>query len=57
MVKPELGRVNKAVDILRQALISGNQGRFYDVQRLLDDFYASLTDRIHNQDAQCALSL
>lgn len=34
-----------AVGILRQALIAGFRGRYYDVQRLLDDLYASLADR------------
>ena len=39
------GKSGLAVGILRQALIAGNRGRFYDVQRLLDDLYASLADR------------
>jgi DNA replication protein DnaC len=33
------------VNKMRQALISGSRGRFYDVQHLLDDLYASLADR------------
>ncbi len=40
-----VGKSGLAVGILRQALVSGYRGRFYDVQRLLDDLYASLADR------------
>ena len=43
--KTGVGKSGLAVGILRQALISGSSGRFYDVQRLLDDLYASLADR------------
>lgn len=43
--KTGVGKSGMAVGILRQALISGSRGRFYDVQRLLDDLYASLADR------------
>jgi len=43
--KTGVGKSGLAVGILRQALISGYRGRFYDVQRLLDDLYASLADR------------
>ncbi len=43
--KTGVGKSGLAVGILRQALISGSRGRFYDVQRLLDDLYASLADR------------
>lgn len=43
--KTGVGKSGLAVGILRQALISGARGRFYDVQRLLDDLYASLADR------------
>jgi DNA replication protein DnaC len=43
--KTGVGKSGLAVGILRQALISGCRGRFYDVQRLLDDLYASLADR------------
>ncbi len=43
--KTGVGKSGLAVGILRQALISGFRGRFYDVQRLLDDLYASLADR------------
>lgn len=43
--KTGVGKSGLAVGILRQALIAGFRGRFYDVQRLLDDLYASLADR------------
>jgi len=43
--KTGVGKSGLAVSILRQALIAGYRGRFYDVQRLLDDLYASLADR------------
>ena len=43
--KTGVGKSGLAIGILRQALISGSRGRFYDVQRLLDDLYASLADR------------
>ena len=34
-----------ASGLLRQALVSGYRGRFYNVQDLLDELYASLADR------------
>ena len=43
--KTGVGKSGLAVGILRQALISGARGRFYDTQHLLDDLYASLADR------------
>jgi len=43
--KTGVGKSGLATGILRRALISGFRGRFYDVQRLLDDLYASLADR------------
>lgn len=43
--KTGVGKSGLAVGLLRQALVSGARGRFYDVQRLLDDLYASLADR------------
>lgn len=43
--KTGVGKSGLAVGILRQAIISGARGRFYDTQRLLDDLYASLADR------------
>jgi len=39
------GKSGLAAGILRQALISGLRGRFYSVQDLLDQLYASLADR------------
>ena len=43
--KTGVGKSGLAIGLLRQALVSGSRGRFYDVQRLLDDLYASLADR------------
>ncbi len=43
--KTGVGKSGLAVGILRQALTAGFRGKFYDVQRLLDDLYASLADR------------
>lgn len=43
--KTGVGKSGLAVGLLRQALIAGARGRYYDVQRLLDDLYASLADR------------
>ncbi len=43
--KTGVGKSGLAIGILRQALISGYRGRYYDVQDLLDDLYASLADR------------
>jgi DNA replication protein DnaC len=39
------GKSGLASGILRQALIEGYRGRFYNVQDLLDELYASLADR------------
>jgi DNA replication protein DnaC len=39
------GKSSLASGILRQALISGYRGRFYSVQNLVDELYASLADR------------
>lgn len=43
--KTGVGKSGLAVGLLRQALIAGHRGKFYDVQHLLDDLYASLADR------------
>ena len=43
--KTGVGKSGLAVGILRQALVDGFRGRFYNVQNLLDDLYASLADR------------
>ncbi len=53
--KTGVGKSGLAVGILRQAIISGARGRFYDVQRLLDDLYASLADRFHDEADENAL--
>jgi len=43
--KTGVGKTGLAVGILRQAIIAGFRGRFYNVQDLLDQLYASLADR------------
>jgi len=40
-----VGKSGLAVGILRQAIIAGYRGRYYNVQDLLDQLYASLADR------------
>jgi len=42
---PGTGKSGLAAGILRNALISGCRGRFYNAQDLLDELYASLADR------------
>jgi DNA replication protein DnaC len=42
---PGTGKSGLASGILRQALINGYRGRFYNAQDLLDELYASLADR------------
>ena len=42
---PGTGKTGLAVGLLRQALIEGYKGRFYNAQDLLDELYASLADR------------
>ncbi len=42
---PGTGKSGLATGILRQAIISGARGRFYNVQDLLDELYASLADQ------------
>ena len=43
--KTGVGKSGLSVGILRQAIIAGFRGRYYNVQDLLDDLYASLADR------------
>ena len=43
--KPGTGKSGLAMGLLRQALLSGYRGRFYNAQDLLDELYASLADR------------
>ena len=43
---PGTGKSGLATGILRNALINGYRGRFYNAQDLLDELYASLADRI-----------
>lgn len=42
---PGVGKSGLAIGLLRQALLSGYRGRFYQAQNLLDELYASLADR------------
>lgn len=42
---PGTGKSGLAIGLLRQALLSGYRGRFYNAQDLLDELYASLADR------------
>lgn len=44
--EPGTGKSGLATGILRNALINGYRGRFYNAQDLLDELYASLADRI-----------
>lgn len=39
------GKTGLAIGLLREALVSGYRGRFYNVQDLLNDLYATLADR------------
>jgi DNA replication protein DnaC len=43
--EPGVGKSGVAAGLLREALISGYRGLFYNVQDLLNDLYASLADR------------
>ena len=43
--KTGVGKSGLSLGILRQAVISGYRGRYYNVQDLLDELYASLADR------------
>lgn len=42
---PGTGKTGLAIGLLRQALVSGYRGRFYNAQDLVDELYASLADR------------
>lgn len=42
---PGTGKTGLAIGLLREALVSGHRGRFYNVQDLVNDLYASLADR------------
>ena len=42
---PGTGKTGLAIGLLRQALVSGYRGRFFNAQDLLDELYASLADR------------
>lgn len=43
--KPGTGKSGIAMGLLRQALLNGYRGRFYNAQDLLNELYASLADR------------
>ena len=42
--KPGTGKSGLAIGLLRQALVEGYRGKFYNAQDLLDELYASLAD-------------
>jgi DNA replication protein DnaC len=42
---PGTGKTGLAIGLLREALVGGYRGKFYNVQDLLDEMYASLADR------------
>jgi len=42
---PGTGKTGIAIGLLRQAIINGFRGRFYNAQNLIDELYASLADR------------
>jgi DNA replication protein DnaC len=41
---PGVGKTGLGVSLLREALVSGYRGLFYNVQDLIDELYASLAD-------------
>jgi len=41
---PGTGKSGLAIGLLRQALVNGYRGRFYNAQDLIDELYASLAD-------------
>lgn len=43
--EPGTGKTGLALSLLRKALIAGYRGKFYKVQDLLDELYATLADR------------
>jgi len=43
--KPGTGKTGLAMGLLRQALIEGYRGRFYNAQNLLNELYVSLADK------------
>lgn len=42
---PGTGKSGLATGLLREALINGHRGRFYNAQELMDELYASLADQ------------
>lgn len=43
--QPGVGKTGLAIGLLREALLNGYRGRFYNAQDLVDELYASLADR------------
>lgn len=43
--EPGTGKTGLAMGLLRNALVNGYRGRFYNAQDLMDELYASLADR------------
>ena len=46
---PGTGKTGLALGLLRQALVNGYRGRFYNAQDLIDELYASLADHSTNR--------
>jgi len=42
---PGTGKTGIAIGLLREAIVNGFRGRFYNAQTLIDELYASLADR------------
>ena len=42
---PGTGKTGIAIGLLREAIVNGCRGRFYNAQNLIDELYASLADR------------
>jgi len=47
--EPGTGKTGLAIGLMRKALVQGYRGRFYKVQDLLDELYASLADRSNSR--------
>ena len=43
--KPGVGKSGIAMGLLREALLNGYRGKFYNAQDLLNELYASLADK------------
>jgi DNA replication protein DnaC len=50
---PGTGKTGLAIGLLRQALVNGYRGRFYNAQDLIDELYASLADHSTTRLLKC----